>query len=437
MKRKIMKPLVFLLLLAVVFPAMGFAVTPAELTIEHGKQYGLLMGAEEGALAGREDASLGLTSSAKRNMPSDEDLIMRFQLNKDVIMYQIMFLSNYKEAYELAYLEAYRSYRIEEITKPYELGYDHGLEAGRVQGVVSAMTDYALDRSNDYQRAYKSYLADSSLEERFFLSLQVPYYRTRFVSGFVTGFRETYIETFQRAYLDAEIKNANSKTVSILADTLYFDEEYTHFESGTPVTEIRTPLMLEFPEGAVYEPTSFKAFRVNNSFGVSKGSLVPVTFKYVVTVSNSKGYAVLERPIELGFEYYGSEYAGIYQWYNGKWVYLNSTISNGQIRTTIDAGQYTGGEYAIFVDPSAKDIPQQHLSWARDEIYTMMRRGIVKNAKDYQPEAFLTRAALAEMIYAQLKSQYGMGVAGAFTDSSSFGASQTAIQFAVGNRFMS
>lgn len=437
MKKRLMIAFIAICVIASMMPYNSYASSPSILAVEQGGDHGTAFGTEEGRQAGNEDYLQGLATNPKRQLSTDAQLIARFQLNRDMVAYQNAFLQAYKRAYDVAYYEGYRDAKIAALTTPYVNGYEDGVKAGNAQGELSAMMDYALGRTNNELRAYRTYLLQGSLEDRFFLQLQDSYYKARFITGFQAGFKEKYAQTHQEAYVNAEIKNVNAKTVSMLADTLYFDEDYVHFVSGAMEIETRTPLMLEFPEGAVYEPTSFKAFRVNHSFGENAGNLVPVTYKYVVDTSNSKGYAMLEAPITLSFEFYGSEYAGIYQWVAGGWRYLPSTITDTHISTTIDAGQYTGGEYAIFVDPSAKDIPQQHLSWARDEIYTMMRRGIVKNAKDYQPEAFLTRAALAEMIYAQLKSQYGMGVAGAFTDSSSFGASQTAIQFAVGNRFMS
>jgi hypothetical protein len=112
----------------------------------------------------------------------------------------------------------------------------------------------------------------------------------------------------------------------------------------------------------------------------------------------------LLKPIELSFEFYGSERAGIYKLVNNEWQYQYTMVSDGKLSTTIPAGTFIGGEYGIFIDNNYKIIPDISFSWAQKEITTLMRREDVIGGQNFYPNAKVTRAQVADLFYRVLNA---------------------------------
>lgn len=402
MRRQTIKiGLVWLILLTMLTSGFSFAATPNETTIEEGKSFGELMGTLDGDLAGRTDRNANKVSNYLTAMPKDTEIISRYQLNKDQSLYQNEFLKAYRDAFQIAYHTGYRTVNVEEYASPFENAYEHGAAAGAVQGQMSAMIDFTQDNDNDWLKAYNAYIADGTLSQRYQLDRESAAYRNYFTSGYREAFRMAYIETFQVKNLETEVRNKNARMVTMLEDSVYFDEELVHFNMGTMETEMRTPMSLYFPSAAIYEPTYFGVFKTQNTFNYRNynASLTPVGGKYTVAVLNDRGSVTLKKPITLSFEYYGSERAGIYQWIGNKWVYQYTTITDGSLFITIPAGTYSGGEYAIFIDEKYKNVSDITFNWAYKEIYTLMRRGVVTDAAPFKPNDKITRGTFALMVY--------------------------------------
>ena len=402
MRRQTIKiGLVWVILITMLASGFSFAATPNETTIEEGKANGELMGTLDGDLAGRADRNANKVSNYLTAMPKDTEIVSRYQLNKDQSLYQNEFLKAYRDAFQIAYHTGYRTVTIEEYASPFEMGYEHGAAAGAVQGQMSAMIDFTQDNDNNWSKAYNAYLSDGSLSQRYQLDREPVAYRNYFSSGYREAFRMAYIETFQVKNLETEVRNKNARMVTMLEDTVYFDEELVHFNMGVMETELRTPMSLYFPSAAIYEPTYFGVFKTQNTFNFrnSNSALTPVSGKYTVAVLNDRGATTLKQPITLSFEYHGSERAGIYQWVGNRWVYLYTTLTDGAILTTIPAGYYNGGEYAIFIDETYKHVSDITFNWAYKEIYTLMRRDVISDGAAFSPNSKITRGTFALMVY--------------------------------------
>ena len=427
----------WVLILVLVVPTLSYAATPTEATISEALEHGEAMGTLEGDAAGRKDKIDNKVSAFIKVMPTDAALISRFELNKDNSLYQINFITAYRLAFEIAYNTGYRAVNLDTVKEPFEDGKTHGESAGTVQGSVSAMIDFTQGNDNDWSKAYNAFINKGSLDERYFLTREVLAYRNHFAVAYKDAFMKSYIETFQLKNLETEIRNKNAKSVSMAETTLFFDEEYVHFNLGAIESEIRTPLTLHFPTASLYEPTYFAAFKTQNSFNDNNTVLSPVSSKYTIAIWNDKGSVMLKKPITLKFEYYGSERAGIYQWLNNKWVYQYSNMEDSAISIEIPAGYYSGGEYAIFIDEDYKIVSDITFNWAYKEIYSLMRRDIVSDAQFFSPNASVTRGQMAQMIYNAASTKYPQRTTSVkIADAAKLGSYKKAVEYVVSKQFM-
>lgn len=429
--------LVWALILTMMSSSFTFAATPSEATIADAKTAGTDMGTFDGDNAGRADKSAGRVNNYLTAMPSDTLIISRFELAKDSSLYQTNFITSYKVAFQLAYEAGFRAVNLDIYKTPIELGFEHGLAAGTVQGQVSAMIDFTQGKTDSWERTYNQFIAKGSLVERYFLVRELIAYRNAFAAGFKDGFMNEYVLTFQTKNLETEIRNNNAKAISMKEDVISFQEEYVHFDLGAMTTEMRTPMTLTIPAATIYVPTYIAMFKTQNSFNSGNVVLTPVSSKYTVAVWNSTGSVALKKPVTLSFEYFGSERAGIYQWINNKWIYQYTTLSDGSLSIQIPAGNFTGGEYAIFIDETYKTVSDITFNWAYKEIYTLMRRDIISDNALFSPNAKITRAQLAQMIYNSVAAKDPLKTtAPTIADASSLGYYKTAAEYMVGKKYL-
>ena len=300
--KKISLILVCALLFGMISPTTSFAASPHEATIAEATAFGEEMGTLDGDLAGRSDRSANKVNNYTYTMPKDAELITRFQLNRDSSTYQSNFMAAYRLAYQIAYNTGYRTLNLDEYKEPFEDGYLHGVDAGTVQGQVSAMIDFSQSRSDNWLRAYNEYLSKGSLIKRYQLDREIAMYQSYFTTGYKEAFMKAYIETFQVKNLETEIRNKNSKLIAMTETIIYFDDEYVHFSLGTMETEMRTPLSLHVPAATLYKPTYFSVYKVQNSFNADNSKYTPVSSKYVIAVNNTTGSVELKKPLTLQFE---------------------------------------------------------------------------------------------------------------------------------------
>ncbi len=434
--KKISLILVCTLLFGMIYPTMSFAASPHEATIAEAKAFGEAMGTLDGELAGRTDRAANKINNYTLSMPKEPELISRFQLNKDVTAFKTNFIETYRIAFQIAYNTGYRTVNIDEYKEPFEDGSLHGIEAGTVQGQVSAMIDFVQSRSDNWLRAYNEFLSKGSLVKRYQLDREVAMYQSNFTVGYKDAFMKAYIETFQVKNLETEIRNKNSKLIAMTESIIYFDDEYVHFSLGAMETEMRTPLSLHVPAATLYKPTYFSVYKMQNSFNADNSKYTPVSSKYVIAVNNTTGSVELNKPLTLQFEYYGSERAGVYLWQNNKWVYQYTTLDNGSLSIEIPAGYYKGGEYAIFIDENFKAVSDITFSWAYKEIYSLIRRGEIADTNLFMPSAKITRAELATLIYNINSDREPLRTAvPVISDASALGAAKNAANYVVGKRY--
>lgn len=419
--------------------SVGFSATALELSTTEGKAQGETFGTLEGTDAGQTDYRLGKVSNYLLNMPTHAEITRKYNLSKDDAYYRNAFLTSFRTAYEIAYKSAYRESNLKALTEPFAEAFNHGATLGTVEGQIGAMKDYYSGYNNDWERALRTFVLKGSLRNRYNLDNEPLGYQSRFENGFTDSFRTAYIETYQTSNIDAAVRNTNLVLIDMYAKTIDFADSSISFTGGSMVTEASTPLTLAFPEATIYEPTYFSVYKIPNSFNMNNYKYVPVSSKFVISIDNASKSVNLNKPIELSFEYYGSERAGIYQWKDNQWSYLYTDVQEGRISTTIPAGYYRGGEYAIFIDESFKYISDIGFNWAYKEIYTLMRRDVIPDTLKFNPNNNITRVELADMLYQTLRvtrPYVGPGTY-AYSDAANYGVHKNAIEYVVSRKYMS
>lgn len=217
-----------------------------------------------------------------------------------------------------------------------------------------------------------------------------------------------------------------------------FDDDHFSVENAAITVENRNPMTLNVPEGAVYKTVPVQMYKLQHSDHLNKvyKDLESVSSAYTISIANSAEYTIFNKPVELSFEYYGSEYAGIYLWKNNRWEYQYTKFEEDRIYTELPTGYYGGGTYGIFVDSSAKNLTKSSYHWARQEAYTFMRRSILENSDFNQLNNDVTRREFAEILYKSLGDNLSNSRKPVFSDVNTFGDSKAAIEYVVALRYL-
>ncbi|MGX8795621.1 hypothetical protein ACR6HW_05960 [Fusibacter sp. JL298sf-3] len=395
-----------LIALSALFHTVAYAevLSPSRAAMEQGEAYGEQFGTEDGLRDGRADYKEGLPSGNKRHLKGDKELVVLYELSKESLQFKLSFLRQYKLAYVVAYDTGYREAHFEPKEDDAKGGVLDGEAAGRIVGEAYAISDFIQGRKNDWTSAYARYKKEGSVEARFFLNRDSDAYRIYFIGGFEEAFRAVYTASYRSANLKHETMNINSKTVDMAAQKVEYADFKTHVISGTVTEELFVPLALEFEAASLYEPTVFSVHKLQESFNMGNYTRIePVSSAYIIGVGNSKGAVELLKPVTLTFNYYGSEYAGIYLWKDNQWVYQYSKLEDGKISTEIPMGYYNGGTYAIFIDESAKSIAYNRFHWGQEALYTLARRGYLTTSQTLQPSKSMTRIEFAKLLYQMIE----------------------------------
>jgi hypothetical protein len=443
--KRILMLLIWMLILAMAVPTVGFAaddtetetLTPGEVEMKEAAEYGSQLGTLDGQLYGYMDYRMGKTDDYTRHLPSDSEIKKLYSLNKDTYVYENNFIDAYKDAFQIAYRSAYRLENVLMRTVPLETAYDQGQQAGATVGDNLGLRDFYQGKDDSWLLALSRYVAGGTIESRFYLFRETDEYSTDFQNGFREGFRQGYTEAYQLMNLNTELNNLNYKTVSMYETTIYFDEDVVHYDNGVRETETLTPVELSFDAGTLYQPTPIYAYKQQSSFNLNNYKYVPVTSKYIVSIGNQSGSVQLNKSVTLRFQYYGTERAGIYKWENSKWNYLYSTFSDGYITTEIPAGFYDGGEYAVFIDNNYSNFADISFNWAKAEIFTLMRRGVVEDTVKYYPDQKITRGDFAKMIYGAMSPKSPLTTSSpAIANADALGTYLSAVKYVTGKGYM-
>lgn len=396
-----------------------------ELTEEEKEEERIKTLVERGERAGKEEAEklakrhaedhfvTSQTADPTREGPAnDAEIIAKYYLNFQEVEYRAAFLEKFKEFYASTYNEEYIRLERENEEDLYKIAKEDGIEIGDRVGSARAVMDFVDGRTNDWNRAYNEIIAEKSLEDRYYLWNQPDWYRKTFKDWFKANFNKTYSETYTKANMETVRGNTVYKKISGLGDVVMFeDSEFNAVDGALEVGKLKS-VELSVPKASFYDETYIGISREKNTFRKNTGGYEPVTDVYTVTVNNQADNVKLRENLVLTFNYHGSDRVGIYEWHNGKWRYLNTVKDEqreeidsevigeedrskaGLVSTIIPKGtDYSGGKYALFIDEDFSHFKDIQMSWAKEEIFSYLRRGYVLGYGDdtFKPERKITR----------------------------------------------
>lgn len=180
---------------------------PTVSSAEAGNRDGTAVGSSLGELFGKKDFEAGLTNDYTRRIPTDDQIIEDYELNKDNEEYREAFLVSFKIAFELNYERAYREANLgDKETEAERLGYDYGFEDGKdiarenMEKGTLLPIDLVRLTDDEVMAKYSTQLAGKN-----------EVYIDRFLQGYQVGFEDGYntANTSNAEYLDGYNRGYN------------------------------------------------------------------------------------------------------------------------------------------------------------------------------------------------------------------------------------
>ena len=339
--------------------------------------YAEALGNAEGARFGARDYKIGVSSNWKYRLPSDSEIVTKYNLTVMNAEYRIKFLETFKVAFEEGYNEAYEKALIEPVRTSMSQGLSDGNNAGNIMGKTLAERDFMMKYNINYKRDLPT---DEEIVTMFNLTKDTNEYKDAFIQGFIANYEVSYNQTY-RSLAASEAQNRTvSKIIGISGDNIAHN-------NGFSVT---------IPAGVFYKDVYVSLENQYSEYFNTNGmTLVSDIFK--VKLDNPSISLDNEGLIDIEFPYYGKpDKVGIYKLVNEKWYYLPTLATEGKIKASVMPSTITNKEsiYAAFIDDSLKTLIDTRTHWAKDEINTMVRRNIILGYPDgtFKPENKITRA---------------------------------------------
>ena len=369
------------------------------LSSEEGLARGTAQGTVDGAEAGRSDYFAGTNANPPMSTLTDSFIATKYNLDKDNGLFRNAFVSAYRASFEIAYNTAYReeSFKSQETLKA--KGTEHGTSLGISEGYFAASLDLTRNRTNDWLRAYNEYLLQGTLQSRFRLDRETTIYVDNFLTAFRASFKAEYEKTRVENNFLTEKQNANYYLVGMKENLIKVDQINGVVPNGSPGTVTNTLASVKIPKGAIYQDTYLGLHHIQNSFGQNANAMDPVTHQVRISVANSFGKVKLYQPLELVFEFEGSERAGIYEWKYGRWIYAPTTRGEGFLSTQMPIGDFSGGTYVVMIDNNYKVPLDINFHWAYPDIVVAAKRNMLPPTQFLRPNDNITREELADMVY--------------------------------------
>lgn len=355
------------------------AVEGITVSVNYASDLGSLLG----EVYARRDYNKGNKSNWAKAMPTDSSVVSMFNLTMLGVEYRKEFLDQFEEAFKESYLKAYEEALLEPKKVSISQGFEDGQSVGAAVGATFGERDYLLGFRLNYKRNLPS---ETSITKDFRLDLDSKEYKDAFIQGYISGYESAYNES----YRSTAQRDAENKSISALIPV-----------SGGSAT-LEGNITVTVPAGALYSPAYLMIENVTQSY-LYTSYYVQASQIYKVSINDVNYTMDKSKPITIEFPYYGDPLkGGIYRYVNGRWLYIPSRAVGGKISASIEPGTLSGvGHiYAVFADNGARAFPDARSHWAKDEINTMLRRGVVTGYSDgtFKPDNNVTRLDFLAML---------------------------------------
>jgi len=368
-------------------------LTTIEQGINDGKYFGTLLGANYGRL----DYYKTLTINWKRDLPTDSAIQSTFLLNNDNKDYSGAFLTSFKEFYNKEYEKAYRAANTSYNVLLYEKGYAHGKDIGTLKGQTSASIDLTLGRTSDLSRYFFS---DNDVIAEYKLFNEHKKYGDGFISGYKEGMRIGYLTLYQQSSFDDFSKKVQTAILPIKGGEVKSGDGRLSISSG---------------QGVFYNDVVISIDRMLNNSIITKmpsaDRFTKASDLYSVRLANPTNGFDQDKTVKLTFEYYGPYLtAGIYKYSNNGWLYMPSTVDEESITMFVRPKSLNNKTeiYAVFIDSRAATPYDVRGHWAKNEIVTYVRRGIVgvNSDNNFLPNAYMSKTQLLSYVNSVYNKSY-------------------------------
>lgn len=355
-----------------------------KISSETGISHGETIGAYLGEIYGIKDYQGNKKMNYNISIPLSSTIIKEYSLNMDDLKYQEAFLEGFKRAFKQSYNKGYRAANVEEKSLEDSTGYNNGNNIGMIKGQILANEDYILDKPSNWKRHSVS---DMELMKDYKLLYQSNGYRKSFINGYWKGFSGAYKNIY---------RNLNLSEASIAIIMREVTTKGGNFYSGD------NKVCIEIHKGTYYNDIVLTMDTLLNNEYPSDKNYIKASNVYGIKVTNKSNDFNTNIPIYLSFEYYGGKDGGIYKLINNKWEYINSEIKDEKISVKINPNTLNNNEniYAVFIDNAIPLLYDIRAHWAKDEIYTYIKRGILTGYSDntFKPNNNITRGEFSSLI---------------------------------------
>lgn len=169
-----------------------FSNTSFSASTNDGYKDGYSEGLFDGAEKAKIDMEEGKRKGYRRAMPSEDEIISMYGLDKEDKDYMYSFLDGYEDGFEYGYDKTYQESEDEEKEK----SEDYGSSFGKLMGEIYGYRDFYEGKSNRWKNAIPS---DSNITSMFSLRKETAEYRALFIEAFKVGFQEGYEEGYRKA----------------------------------------------------------------------------------------------------------------------------------------------------------------------------------------------------------------------------------------------
>lgn len=306
-------------------------------------------------------------------------------------------------------------------------GEGAGSSSGSSAGSNQASIDYARGLKKEASFSLERFESSKSLNNRYMLSG----YDTTFVNDFLTNFRQSYIDSYNNTY--------DGLLSSFVEQNNQYERVYNSGSSYSFNLQLDgdgKTVQFGFPAGAMYGEGIIGAYKNREAVQYDAKKLKFVDKDFYITVDGFPNFSYTDyisfnKPFMMGIEYFGSDDVGIYEFRNNAWQYIKTDIKDGYVEHTFEPQDYYGGHYCLFLQPNYKKFIDTSFSPFNEEIYVYARRGVVyAPSNKLYPTSYMSRGEFSYMINGLFNpTDKGYYPTKSFTDQSSFGPYENAINF--------
>lgn len=398
---------------------------PYRITMQTGVKDGEEIGKILGNIYGAKDYYEMKSNDFLRHLPSDRAIMLEYSLRNDSQEYEAGFVSGFKRAYETEYNKAYREANKNDTLRDEKDAYANGKAVGVVRGEIRATLDYMEKKTNLWRRSMPY---ESEVIYEFGLIYQSYNYRTGFTSGFYDGYSEGYNSAYKKLSQEFALGKAVSGIVPI---------------SGGSMSSNDKILSITVDKGIFYNPINITIDNMSSNDFYLENKYIKASDVFRVSILNPSANLDNSKSIELKFEFYGDKNkSGIYKFVNNKWAYIPSVADGNFIKANVKPNSITsnGSLYAVLIDKNAPTFSDARGHWAKDEINTYVRRGIIYGYNDntFKPERSISRAeflTLLSRVYSWNLPTYTSNTTH-FKDYSTFGNRNSIISYALSSGYI-